>query len=107
MDHQEEVKRLLQNIESELKILGDWESSSPSVSALNNTNPFCCDTLELHQWLQWIFMPKIHNLLEQGHPLPGQCDIASYAEVIYTKSGQERTVLIEHLRVFDRFCTGG
>ena len=105
MDHQEKAKKLLQNIESELKILEVWESIPPSDDALNNTNPFCCDTLELHQWLQWVFLPKINNLLEQGQPLPGQCDIASYAEVIYAKSGQDRNVLIEYLRVFDQFCT--
>lgn len=107
MDHQEKTKELLQNIESELKTLGVWESVEPSVNALNSTNPFCYDTLEIHQWLQWIFLPKINNLLEQGQSLPGQCDIASYAEVVYAKSGQERNILIEHLRVFDQFCTSG
>ncbi|HID82898.1 MAG TPA: YqcC family protein [Chromatiales bacterium] len=106
MDHQEKAKQLLHNIESELKALGVWESTAPPVDALNNTNPFCCDTLELHQWLQWVFLPKINALIEQGQSLPGQCDIASYAEVIYAKSNQDRSELVEHIRAFDLFCTG-
>ncbi len=105
MDHQKKAKQLLQNIESELRDLGVWESTAPSVDALNNTNPFCCDTLELHQWLQWVFLPKINALLEQGQSLPGQCDIASYAEVVYENISDDRSGLIHHIREFDLFCT--
>lgn len=105
MDHQKKAKQLLQNIESELKILGMWEANPPSGSALESANPFCYDTLEIHQWLQWVFLPKTKKMLEQNHSFPGQCDIASYAEVVYEKSGQDRSILIEHIRVLDRFCT--
>ena len=99
------TKQLLQNIEQELKRLNIWENSPPSVEALQSANPFCYDTLEVHQWLQWVFIPRIRALLDAGQPLPEQCDIASYAEVMYEKISEDRNQLIQYIRAFDRYCT--
>ena len=105
MTNPDETRRLLQNIKQEMRRLDIWEDSPPAVDALESVNPFCYDTLEIHQWLQWIFIPRIQALIDAGQSLPEQCDIASYAEVIYERSGLDRDELIQHIRAFDRYCT--
>jgi uncharacterized protein YqcC (DUF446 family) len=97
-------QQLLQAIEEELRRLQLWDSKQPDLRAFQSPNPFCCDTMELHEWLRWVFMPRINMLLEQGYAMPSACDIASYAEVMYEKSTQDVTALIESIRAFDRYC---
>ena len=45
-----------------------------------STVPFMFDTLRIEQWLQWVFMPRVHALLDAGAPLPGNCSIHPLAE---------------------------
>ena len=105
MINPDETRQLIQNIECELKRLGFWEDNPPAIDAMESVNPFCYDTLEIHQWLQWIFIPRIQALIDAGQPLPAQCDIASYAEVMYEKMSEDRNQLIQYIRAFDRYCT--
>ena len=103
-DH-EQTLTLIREIELELKRLEIWETAPPDPSALDSPNPFCCDTLEIHQWLQWVFIPRIKALSDAGKTLPEKCDIASYAEVVYAGRENDRATLIEHIRAFDEYCT--
>lgn len=48
------VLALLSELEDELRQLGWWEQQAPSAQALQSQQPFCVDTLEFSQWLQWI-----------------------------------------------------
>lgn len=101
----DETKQLLLNIEQELKRLGVWEGNPPPAESMMSEAPFCYDTLEIHQWLQWVFIPRIQALIDAQQPLPQECDIASYAEVIYEKADENTKRLIEHIRAFDNHCT--
>lgn len=106
MEYQKRARDLLDSIERELKSQSLWEEAPPTLEALSSTNPFCYDTLEIHQWLQWVLLPRIRALLDGGRPLPTECDIASYAEVVYENADEEKLKLIAAIRAFDRFCTG-
>ena len=55
-------------IERELRVLGWWQEQAPSAEALASQEPFCVDTLTFEQWLQWIFLPRMKQLLEAGAP---------------------------------------
>ena len=101
----EQTLALIDNIEQELKRLDIWESSPPQPDAMDSPNPFCYDTLEIHQWLQWVFIPRIRALSDAGQKLPAQCDIASYAEVVFEAHLEDRVQLIEHIRAFDKYCS--
>ncbi len=70
----------LNQIEQELKTLDLWSDSSPTAAALASTQPFCIDTLSLPEWLQFVFLPRMHALIEAQHPLPQRCGIAPIAE---------------------------
>lgn len=105
MTDSDETRQLLQNIEQELKRLDLWEGNPPPADALASETPFCYDTLKIHQWLQWIFIPRIQALIDAGRSLPEQCDIASYAEIMYEKNSEDKDKLIQHIRAFDRYCS--
>ena len=48
--------------------------------ALASPLPFMVDTLRIEQWLQWVFLPRLHALLDAQAPLPGACSVHPLAE---------------------------
>jgi uncharacterized protein YqcC (DUF446 family) len=66
------VAALLIDIEAELRQLGLWDKLPPSQEALASDQPFSIDTLTLPQWLQFIFLPTIYQLLEMDKLLSGE-----------------------------------
>jgi uncharacterized protein YqcC (DUF446 family) len=74
------VANLLIDLEYELRVMQLWEETPPSPEALTSTEPFCVDTLEFPQWLQWVFLPRMHRLVDQNEPLPPKSEIAPMAE---------------------------
>lgn len=95
-----DVAQQLLLIERELRVLGLWASVPPSPVALASAEPFCVDTLEFEEWLQWIFLPRMKVILEEGQPLPSVSGIHPMAEVVY----RERPAggLLAALLEFDR-----
>jgi len=92
-------------IERELRVLGWWSDVSPSAQALASREPFCVDTLEFEQWLQWIFLPRMKIILEQDLPLPNASGILEMAEMVYTTRQAEARTLQKLLAQFDRLIT--
>jgi uncharacterized protein YqcC (DUF446 family) len=92
----DQLSQLLKALETELRSQGRWESDPPSESALLSTQPFAVDTLSFDQWLQWILLPKLHELLVLQMPLPVSCAIAPMAEEVYGQadSGGNRIIMI-------------
>lgn len=77
------VLALLSELEDELRQLGWWEQQAPSAQALQSQQPFCVDTLEFSQWLQWIFVPRMQTIISSEQALPAQCAIYEMAEMVY------------------------
>lgn len=69
------VRDLLVALQDELQTLNVWQSVSPSAEALQSMQPFAIDTLVLDQWLQWIFIPRMHAMLDEDASLPKACRI--------------------------------
>lgn len=93
-------------IERELRVQGWWEAQAPSVQALSSQEPFCVDTLAFEQWLQWIFLPRMKQLLEAGAALPSVSGIQPMAEQVYGGQAEKARVLIRLLGEFDRLIVG-
>lgn len=68
MYRQEFIKQL-NKLEKELRHLNWWQENPPNPEALQSKEPFCVDTLNFSEWLQWVYLPKIKNYL-QTNPLP-------------------------------------
>ena len=92
---------LLLNIEAELRRLGLWDTNPPEPQALRSTQPFCFDTLTLGQWLQWIFLPRMKRLLEEGGELPGKSEILPLAEEAFRDFAPECRTLLKYIGEFD------
>ena len=96
-----EVAEVLIDIESELRQLGLWDRLPPSPQALRSDQPFCVDTLTLSQWLQFIFLPTLYGLMEEGRELPKRCGVAPMAEEYFKASELHVDALITALRDID------
>ena len=96
-----EVAAVLIDIEAQLRQLGLWDNIPPSTDALASVQPFCVDSLTLPQWLQFIFLPALHEMVEQRQPLPGRCGIAPMADEFFRGAGLATTDLVEALQRID------
>lgn len=94
------------DLECELRNLNLWDTERPSEAALSSTEPFCIDTLSFPQWLQFIFIERIQQLIEARAALPEQCNIAPMAEEYFKGTGYNATELIRSLAIIDRMIMG-
>ncbi len=101
-----DIAEVLIDIEAELRRLGLWDKIPPSSKALASTEPFCVDTLSLPQWLQFIFLPTIYQMLEQGEPLPERCSITPMAEEYFRGSQMALGALMASLKRVDDLLNG-
>ena len=108
MSHEIEASTIgayLIDIEADLRQLRLWQSEAPDSAALASTEPFCFDTLTLPQWLQFVFIPRMVELLENGQSLPGSCAIAPMAEEYFSGSDLLVRPLLTHLASLDSYLT--
>jgi uncharacterized protein YqcC (DUF446 family) len=102
-----DIAELLIDIEAHLRRLNLWEKIPPSTQALASSEPFCVDTLTLPQWLQFVFIPTIRQMVEAGDTLPAQCGIAPMGEEFFRESGSGADALLVSLRQIDELLSGG
>lgn len=101
----QEIEHCLADIECEMRRLAYWRQTQPSAQDLASKLPFCCDTLEFPQWLQFIFLSRMRFILDSGMPLPTTCGISPYAEEYFKQSGKDATALLKHLQAIDKLLT--
>ena len=100
------IASLLIDIEASLRNYGFWDVESPPEHSLMSEQPFCIDTLEFYQWVQWVFMPKIRWMLEENMVLPNACGIAPMAEEWIKSQAVQADDLIRILDEIDQLITG-
>ena len=93
------------DLEASLRQLNLWSATPPSQEALSSEQPFSMDSLEFEEWLQFIFLPTLYEVLESGGSLPQRCAIAPMAEETVGKSALPTEALILTLRELDRLIT--
>lgn len=96
------IADLLLAIEQEMRRIGLWEDTPPPPAALASTLPFCHDTLEFSQWLQWMFLVRMRALLQSGAPLPTACDIHPLAEHSFLDLPQDTARLLKLITEIDQ-----
>lgn len=95
----------LQDLEGELRQWGLWSLESPSAEQLASQLPFCADTLAFEQWLQWVFIPQVKQLLATGAPLPGPCVLRPMGEQAFVHLGRRQVDLLAVLARIDRHAS--
>ncbi|MEP5765069.1 MAG: YqcC family protein [Halieaceae bacterium] len=105
MAQHDQVAVLLIDVEAHLRQMGLWRAEPPSAQALASTQPFCIDTLGFDQWLQFIFLPTMYELVESGRPLPTECAIAPMAEEFFRGMQLPSTALEGVLLAIDQLLS--
>lgn len=100
-----DVADRLLDIELELRQLGLWEAEPPSPEALHSSQPFCIDTLEFTQWLQFVFVARMKVLIENDHPLPAVSGMAPMAEEHFRSRTESGSGLIRALQAMDQLLS--
>ncbi|WP_144209792.1 YqcC family protein [Shewanella donghaensis] len=72
-------------IEQKLKDTGLWSANAPSAKALASTSPFACDTLPFEQWIQFIFIKKMKQLIMSHQVLPSKIALAPMAAHVWSQ----------------------
>lgn len=106
MNQEVELKELLDGIEALMGKLDLWQTHSPSPEALLSRQPFCMDTLSFSQWLQFMFLPRMREILEQQQAWPNSCEIKPMAEEYFKSTTVQAGDLIRVLGSVDALISG-
>jgi dTDP-4-dehydrorhamnose 3,5-epimerase len=97
MTQHKQVESALQSLQQELMNAGHWSEFAISAEALASQQPFCLDTMNFSQWLQFVFIPNMQALIETKQILPSLIKdqgLGPMATEFYTKTDVERTILV-------------
>ncbi len=101
------VDAKLAALEQALKDARLWAAVAPPSRAFASTLPFCYDTMFVSDWLQWVFIPRMRDLLAAGAALPERCGVAPYAEEAFTqRPGLRPLEILAVLRELDGLISG-
>lgn len=92
-----EIASLLIDLEAVMRNSGHWSEQVPPARALASVEPFCVDTLDLHEWLQFVFIPNMYTLLDAEAEMPAKCEIHPVAEEFFDASAGELLRVIARL----------
>ena len=95
-----DVAARLDAIEQELRRLGLWRIQPPPAEAFTFTMAFAMDTMSLEQWLQFVFLPRVHSILESGSRFPTSSSVGAHAAREFD-GRQECDTLVSLLIDFD------
>ncbi|WP_462157957.1 YqcC family protein [Pseudoalteromonas sp. GB56] len=77
---------LLNELELQLKANQLWQQEPIDPGLLHSQQPFCIDTLQFEQWLQFVFIVKMNELIKYKQSLPTKIALAPMAEVTWKGS---------------------
>lgn len=74
------VEILIIKLEQSLRETMLWSNSAPSVEALQSKLPFALDSLLFEEWLQFIFIPKMSEIVSNKSTLPDNLKLLPMAQ---------------------------
>jgi len=95
----------LNRLQAALETAELWEEERPPEEELQSRQPFCYDTLLVHQWLQWRFIPRLRAILDRHGALPETCAIYPYAEDFLDAEDERHGELLRVIRLLDELIT--
>lgn len=98
----EDMTQLLLELEQELRSLGLWACESPPPEQLNSSLPFAADRLAFEAWLQWIFLPRMNELVARRQRLPAGAGILAMGEHSLAHLGRRQFSLLQILGRIDQ-----
>src|SRR5699024_4416304 len=99
MTTHDRVRLQLQALEALLREHQHSRNDEPQPHQFNSTQPFFMDTMEPLEWLQWVLIPRMHDLLDNKQPLPGAFAVAPYYEMALATDHPQRALIIPELEI--------
>jgi len=93
---------LVLHIEQAMRTAGFWHEEPPAPADMASRTPFCADTLAFTEWLQFVFLARMRQLIQSGGALPAQSGIAVMAQAKLASDARSGP-LIERIQAFDDF----
>ena len=79
MPDYEEVERKIDAIEAEIKRIGWWREEPLPEEAYNFTRAFAMDTMPYSYWLQFIFIPRVRDIIASRGSFPSTSQVGAQA----------------------------
>ena len=93
-------------IEQEMRRIGVWQETPLPEEAYQSTRAFCGDTMSFYQWLQFVLIPRVRNVVATRGTFPPKSQVGAYA-VRELDGSDEAAELITLLSAFDHFVETG
>ncbi len=74
-----QVSSAIAGIEAEMKVIGLWSADPLPKEAYDFQKAFAMDTMAFSQWLQFVFVPRVREILEAHGEFPGRSMVGTQA----------------------------
>ena len=105
MDRYETAASYVDRIECELRSLNAWQPNPPADEVFASKTAFFADTMTFYQWLQFVLLPRVREIIRRQGSFPSESSAGAYA-VRELDGLEEAGDLIQALCQFDDFIEG-
>jgi uncharacterized protein YqcC (DUF446 family) len=97
------VQAKISQIQAEMQRIGMWQEQPPAAEPLEVTQAFGGDKLSFEQWLQFVFLPRVREIIDQKARFPSESQVSTKAFREWRMFGEAPDVdrLLELLGEFD------
>ena len=88
-------------IEAEMKRIGLWQEQPLSAEAYDFRQAFAMDTMAFSQWLQFVFVPRVKQIIAEKGSFPSGSMVAVQAVREFDSGPREASELLKMLFDFD------
>lgn len=96
-----QVTTSIAEIEAEMKRIGYWSSEPLPEEAYEFRQAFAMDTMAFSQWLQFIFIPRVHQIIAGQGSFPANSAVGTQA-IREFDADENAARLVGLLNEFDR-----
>lgn len=100
MTTHDRVRQQLHELEALLREHHHWRMDEPEAHLFSSTQPFCMDTMEPIEWLQWVLIPVCMLCWTAHSRCPRLCRCAVLRNGLECRSPL-REILLEALQALD------
>jgi len=105
MDSYQTAAGYADRMEQELRAMGVWQAQPLPPEAFQSRRAFFGDTMSFYQWVQFVLLARIREIVAAGGSFPKQSQVGAYA-VRELDGENEAAGLVSLLCEFDRFIEG-
>lgn len=102
MSREQQVQQHLHAVKKVMQIHGLWQHQPPLLAAFDSMAPFCIDTMQPLEWLQWVLIPRLQALLDSASPLPENFSLSPYYETALAADVSGRLSLLKQITLLDK-----